>query len=496
MNTRRVVAVNIADGSGNDLFSGRISVADGWITRIEQGIFAPEEGDLFCSADQILAPGFIDAHGHSDLSVFAMPDALGKTAQGIAFEISGNCGLSPFPLTEHNRVHLQELYKQYGIELDWNTFGEYKARLQALDPALELIPQVGHNTLRAAVAGYEKKELSAAEKRAMADLLERELAAGAAGLSFGLLYTPGIYANMDEIVDLMRIVARHNKVCSVHLRSESSQLCEALQEMLAAARAAGLKKLHLSHLKTAGKNNFHKIESIFKALDSKDLRVTGDVYCYNASMTQLSVILPAPYDEYDDVKNMRLLQDEACFGEVLQKVRSERSADYWQQVQLISAAAPFDRFNNMFLSKAAELLQITPEELFLQIVRHDAVGARAAFHTLSQENMERLAAHGSVVPGSDESARSLTTQFGSSHPRGFGNHARYFALRQKQNAPMAKIIHEMSGAIAEIFDLPDIGSISKDKRAVFTIIEPEKAADRSSFAAPHCCAAGFKVLKF
>lgn len=496
MNIHRVVAANIADGTGKALYSGRITIADGYILQIEKGDFLPGKGDIFVDDSKILAPAFIDAHAHSDLSLLAMPEASGKTCQGIAYEISGNCGLSPFPLTELNREHLQKLYQCYCIKLDWNTFAEYQARLRSANAELELFAQVGHNTLRAAVAGYEKKELSATEKALMLELLDRELSAGAVGLSFGLLYTPGIFADFPEITDLMRVVAKHNKICTVHLRSESTFLEESLQEMLSAARASGLKKLHISHLKTAGVSNFHKVNSIINALNSKDLRVTGDIYCYDASMTQLSVILPEPYDGYDDVKIMELLQDKDRFAEVLKKVRLQRQQEYWQNVRLISAAEPFTKYCNRLFCEAAEAAGIPPEKLFLQIVRNDAVNARAAFHTLSQKNMELLASHDSVVPGSDESARNLTTQFGISHPRGFGNHARYFLLRRQQGADIAQTVHEMSGRIAEIFDLKNIGTIQNGSRAVFTVIDPEHVADRSTFAHAHCCAEGFEILRF
>ncbi|MBE6381157.1 MAG: hypothetical protein E7047_09550 [Lentisphaerae bacterium] len=496
MNSARIVARRIADGVKNHCYAGRISVADHRITLIEPGDFAPEPGDIAVSADKILAPGFIDAHGHSDLSLLAMPEAEGKTRQGIVYEIAGNCGLSPFPLTELNRAHLQELYKQYQTALTWNSFAEYQQQLSRCAPALKLFSLVGHNTLRAAAAGYEKQALSASEISTMCDLLDRELMAGAIGLSLGLLYTPGCFADKAEIVALMQVLARHNKICTVHLKSESTRLEEALRDTLSAAQSAGLQKLHLSHLKTAGEANFHKINAIIEALESTDLQVTGDVYCYTASMTQLSVILPAPFDNYDDVKNMQLLQNHDIFRELLTQVRKERSSDYWQKVQLISSAPPFDKFCGRFFSKIARQQQIEPEELFLQLLRNDATGTTAAFHTLSEANMLRLIAHPSVVPGSDESARNICSgPFGQSHPRGFGNHARYFKLRQSQGADPAQIIREMSAQTAEIFDLPDVGAIKPTYEAVFNILDPEQYCDHASYEMPHIPTAGVETLK-
>lgn len=494
---QRLIARHIADGVHPGIFSGRITLENGIITAVERGDFAVEKSfDRFFDEDKLLAPAFIDAHGHSDISLFAMKEAQGKTAQGIAFEISGNCGLSPFPLSEHNREHLQELYRNYNIRFDWHDYKSYMNKLKELKPQLELFPQIGHNTLRACVAGYEKKHLSAEELSRMCQILDRELTAGAVGLSAGLLYVPGCFADMDELVKLLQTVARHNKVFSIHLKSESNELENALSETLAAARRAGLKKLHLSHLKTSGEGNFHKINDILAALAAPDLQVTGDVYCYTAAMTQLSVILPAPFDEYNDVSLMQILRRADICTELHKKMLAGRPADYWSKVRIVSASGIYSKFNGMLLSDAAKICQTDPVELCLKMLALDAPGTTAAFHTLSQKNMESLAAHPSVVPGSDESSRNLTKEFGSSHPRGFGNHAEFFALRQKQGAELGTIISEMSYKTASIFNLPDIGSIMPGKRAVFTVIEPEKYQSRATFAEPHSLAEGAEILRF
>ena len=497
MSSYRLIARRIADGINPEIFSGRITIENGFIKTLEQGDFAVEAAsDRFFDENKLISPAFIDAHGHSDISLMAMKEAQGKTAQGIAFEISGNCGLSPFPLSKYNCGHLQELYRNYNIRLDWHDYASYMEKLQKIAPQLELFPQVGHNTLRSCVAGYEKKHLQPSELAEMCQILDRELAAGAVGLSAGLLYVPGCFADMDELVRLLQVVARHNKVFTIHLRSEGNELENALSETLTAARRAGLKKLHLSHLKTSGAKNFHKIDFILDALAAPDLQVSGDIYCYDASMTQLSVILPAPFDEYDDVSLMQKLRQADIFADIRRKMLAERPADYWEKVRIVSAPEAYRQFNGMLLTDAAEKCQIEPVELCLQMLANDAPGTTAAFHTLSRDNMELLAAHSSVVPGSDESSRNLSQAFGSSHPRGFGNHAEYFALRRKQGADIGSIISEMSYKTAQIFNLPHIGAITSGNRAVFTVIDLENYRSRATFAEPHSLAEGAEILRF
>ena len=496
MTVRRLICRRIADGVHDSLFAGRVTVENHLITQVEKGEFAPENTfDQVLEENFILAPAFIDAHGHSDISLFAMPDATGKCAQGIAAEISGNCGLSPFPLTDRNRAHLQELYRQYQTDLTWSDFNSYMESLLNRRAQLELYPLVGHNTLRAAVAGYERKNLTSDELSVMQQMLDRELQSGALGLSLGLLYVPGCFSSFEEITALLQVVARHNKICTVHLKSEGNDLENALTDTLAAARAAGLRKLHLSHLKTAGSGNFHKLPLLLDALATPDLRVTGDCYCYDASMTQLSVILPQPFDQYDDVTLCDRLHDEKCFAAALNKLRAERTGDYFSRVRIISAAGQFRDCRGKLLSDCAVQYNVPAAELCLQIIRAGAAEATAAFHTLSRTNMEIIAAHPATVPGSDESTRDLSGKFGSSHPRGFGNHAEYFNLRRQQGIEIGAIIREMSAQVADIFGLTHIGRIAVNCRAVLVKLDPDQYCACNSFVNPHIPAAGAQIIR-
>ena len=157
-----------------------------------------------------LAPGFIDAHSHSDAiidahshsdaTVLAAPEACGKISQGVTTEITGNCGLSAFPvLTDTVREHLNSLYAACGVRVSWNDLNGYAAELERRGPAVNIASLCGHNTLRANIAGYEAKALSEAERGRMAELLEETLRQGAAGFSTGLLYTPGRFADTEEM---------------------------------------------------------------------------------------------------------------------------------------------------------------------------------------------------------------------------------------------------------------------------------------------------------
>ena len=172
---------------------------DGRIAALEKDFSACAAEKQIDGCGMILAPGFIDAHGHSDISALAAPECFSKISQGVTAEVCGNCGLSVFPLTQANREHLNEIYANYGMEMAWSDYPEYAEYCADRIDNLSLIPLCGHNTLRAAVRGYEKGEASAAEIGQMIRLLEQIFKQGACGLSFGLLYTPGCFADEEEI---------------------------------------------------------------------------------------------------------------------------------------------------------------------------------------------------------------------------------------------------------------------------------------------------------
>ena len=457
-------------------------------------------GDLPPPADAVriagegltLAPGFIDAHGHSDLSLAASPGGFGKIAQGITCEVSGNCGLSPFPLTDRNRPHLADLYRAYGVPLTWNDLAGYQAMLAARGAVLPLLPLCGHNTLRAAVAGYEKTRLLPEERRQMARLLEEALEAGARGLSFGLLYVPGCFAPPEEWRELMKIVARHDRIAAFHLRSEGDELLEALRETIDAARAAGLARLHISHLKTAGPANWHKLDAVLEeiaAARASGLRVTCDRYPYCASATQFSVIAPGRFREMDDSRLAAELQSPAAFDELAAALAA--SGRDWNTVILASTAAPEWRSScgRTVAEIAAEHHQ-QPALTAAQILRADPLSATGAFRGMSPENLRRILALPYCCCGTDESARPQDESIGRSHPRGFGSMPRFFRSLLEIGLSEGEAVRRMTSLPAEIFRLDDRGTLAPGLRADLVLFDPAAFDSPATFTAPHLPATG------
>jgi len=486
----------LADGTGSGLKRSAVLTGNGRIVAVESDISASAADLVIDGRKLILAPGFIDAHSHSDLSVLARPEGWSKISQGITSEIVGNCGLSAFPLTADNREHLQTLYRQYGITLDWTDFAGYQARLREA-AKLKIHSLAGHNTLRAAVAGYEQKDLSAKELADMETLLDRELAAGALGLSLGLLYVPGKFADLDEVTRLMQAVARQDKIVAVHLRSEGDMLTESVREMIGCAQAAKLGKLHISHFKTAGKANFYQLDIVLDLIAEarqSGLEITCDRYPYIESMTQLSVILPGKYDNMSDVKIQQELQNPETRLAVAAMLNKERARDYWQNVILSSAPGQYQKYCGQTIGDIAKTLALDPALLTVEMLSQNAPGAMAAFRGMSPKNMDTILKLDFCMCGSDENARPADESIGRSHPRGFGAFPKFVRHLLDQNREISKVVQKVTQLPAKTFGLAQQGEVKPGFPADLTLFDPDLINSRADFANPHTPADGIRLV--
>ena len=205
-----ITNARIIDGSNSKIsFTGEVVVSG------EKILYAGEKGSgdhyknlpVFDAEGLTLAPGFIDTHTHSDMSLFAAPEAESCITQGVTTQITGNCGLSPFPvLTEEVRSHLERLYGKYGQKITWKDFSGYATELEKRIPGTNVLSLCGHNTLKANVCSYRGKECTREESEKMCELLSETFLQGAAGLSTGLLYVPGNSSGTEELLMLMKVL--------------------------------------------------------------------------------------------------------------------------------------------------------------------------------------------------------------------------------------------------------------------------------------------------
>ena len=473
----------LADGSGSPLAKSEILIENGIIKAVEARDIGAGAGKKISCRNAIAAPGFIDVHGHSDISSMADKNSLfARSSQGVTCEIAGNCGLSAFPVTESNREHLEKLYQKYHVPFEWSDCAGL--RCSAKNSVCDLEYLVGHNTLRASVCGYEKCELAPEQIAQMCSKLEEMFRQGALGLSLGLLYVPGKFAQPDELQSLFKTVAKHDKIVTCHLRSEGKKLLESLEEMILLALQVNLKRLHISHFKTAGKDNFSKLDSAFELMEyarSRGVAVTFDRYPYTRSMTQLSLVLPDEWSDIDDVTITKKLQDNETCRKVTAELAELRDDNYWKSVILVnSTLGKYRRFHGCTLDKLGDV----PAECVVEILRHNSPGATAAFSGMSKENMMKIISSDFCMAGSDGTALPPDGSLGIDHPRSYGAVARFIRLLLDNGTAIEKAVRKCTGFAADTFQLNGRGYIRKDAPADIVIFDPDSIDGKSTFSDP------------
>ncbi|MBI3017648.1 MAG: amidohydrolase family protein, partial [Deltaproteobacteria bacterium] len=243
----------------------------------------------------ILCPGFIDIHSHSDYFLLINPTADSKITQGVTTEIGGNCGYAAAPIWGEAKERREEEYqKYYKLKLGWSKLKDYFQRLEKERIALNYGQLIGHNTLRQSAMGSLNRPATPQEIAKMIEGLKEGMKEGAVGLSTGLIYPPACYSNREEVLALGKACKDAGGIFTFHMRSESDKVIEAVQEVLETAKKTGV-VVQISHIKTSGQRNWHKITEIFNLIEraqKEGIDVECDRYPYIASQTGLMQVLP------------------------------------------------------------------------------------------------------------------------------------------------------------------------------------------------------------
>jgi len=484
------------DGTGAGPFEADIGISGDRIAFIDKKAPGSRRRSKISAEKTIEAnnmtvtPGFIDTHAHSDFTLLADPCAEGKVCQGITTEINGNCGLSAAPLFGDALKQREDDLREYGIKERWASFREYFALLEKRTMALNFMTLAGHGNLRACTAGYQDRKLTATEKKEMAVLLRQAIRQGAAGLSTGLIYPPGIYSDTAELIELARCCKKHTY--TTHMRSEGDRLLESMAEAIQIGRESGI-NVHISHIKTSGEKNWHKIEGAIALIEKavkEGIRITCDRYPYTASSTDLDTVLPKWVYEGGAEEELRKLKSR----EIREKIQRELNDAYpekelWESISLSSVPSRKNKWmEGKSIAHIASRRSSDPVDLLLDILIEERLRIGAIFSSMSEKNLQRFLSLPSCMIGTDSSARSSggPTHKGKPHPRGFGSFPRFLGayVRNRGLINMSEAVHKITMLPAVTFGIHKRGVLKKGAYADIIVFDHVTINDRATFAEP------------
>lgn len=483
----------VYDGSGTPPVEADVAVAGDRIVEVGRRVAAAsaEEVDLRGLA---LAPGFVDIHSHTSLVLLVEPRAESKIRQGVTTEVVGQDGGSVGPWTEEAYERTRERYRErYGVEIDFRDLAGFFARLERGGSAVNLASMVGTGTIRGAVVGLEDRPATEAELARMVEHVRAALRAGACGLSSGLEYTPGAFADAAELAALARPLRGRGLPYASHMRNEDDRVLGAVEEALYVGRMAGV-PVQVSHLKAQGRRNWWKAEPILELLESAradGIDVTYDRYPYVAYSTGLSSLFPVWARDGGTRAFLGRLRDPAAHPRIETAVRAKvRLLGDWDAVQITSTDS--DRFawaRGRRLGRLAGERGEEPYALLVRLMLEDEAGPGMVGFGMSEENTTRFLAHPLGMVCSDAGARAPYGPLseGTPHPRSYGTFPRVLGhyCRDEKAFPLETAIHKMTAMPARKIGLADRGRIAPGMAADLVAFDPDRVADRATFREPH-----------
>ncbi len=478
----------VTDGTGAPGREADVSVSGGRVVAI-----APRSGRparrVIDARGQVVAPGFIDIHTHSDFTLPLNPRAESKMRQGVTLEVVGNCGFSVAPALPGRAAMLREYLAS---SAPWLPFGEtsFADYVAAFPPtALNVILQVGHNTLRLMTAGMDNRAVTADELATMERLLAEALAAGAWGMSSGLFTAPGAYADAAEIHALARVLRRHGASYSSHIRDEANHVADAVREAIAVAEATGV-HVQIAHLKLSGTDNWggaSRLLDEIAAARRRGLAVDCDAYPYDTASNPLRNLFPRWVMD----GGIPAMLERLGRPEVRARLRADIARDGLNN---------FGRIPSWDVVRVAVAPNLRDEagQTLGAIARRRGVDPFDAVCDFVVADRGEITRAPWVLVGSDGNALATAgvTGQGKPHPRYYGTHARLLGacVRELGLLTLEAAIHKTTVGAAAALGLRDRGVLREGAWADVTVFDPARIAERATYDDPHQYAVGVSTV--
>lgn len=482
---------SIIDGTGTEPVRANLGVHRGTIAEISP---TDLRGDQVIDATGlVVTPGFIDMHSHADFRIPGHPEATTQLPQGVTSLVGGNCGFSPFPVGDPERIRNSSSFLGSGLDWDWTDAAGYADVVDAANPAINMVAQVGHNALREAVMGGEQRLAEDEDLEAMADLLTTAAQQGVHGFSTGLIYAPGTYSDERELQHLVTAAGRNGLLYSTHIRNEGSRLTDAVSEAIRLATGGGT-RLQVSHLKAAGERNHGGTAAALDLIDEAaeaGLDVAADVYPYTASSTSLTTRLPSWALDGGTRSMLARLDDADQRERILTEMREGQATAATGVIIAGLRPGPYADRAGQSLAQIAEAEGVDDAEATLRILAAHDGAASVVLHSMSAEDVARVLSHPRVAVASDGAVLEPEGE-GRPHPRSFGTFPRVIAryVREQALLTLPEAIRKMTSLPASRLGWLDRGVLRPGAVADVAVFDSETFTDNATFHEPWQLATG------
>lgn len=490
----------VIDGTGSPWRKADVAISGDSIAKI--GKVPESEAEQIIDAKGLtVSPGWIDIHLHADHTVLGNPACLSYAHQGITTVTMGNCGLSMYPLTPEHKDDLIEYMVPFtsGLSIDWNwsTMDDFLSKIGPT--SLNMVPFIGHGSIRISTMGFEDRPPSEAEFAQMKRLLVDAMESGAHGMSTGLGYPPGLYTGEKELVDLMNVVKEYDGIYSTHMRSGVSNLGDTIR--LGEITGVPIQVSHLgsscgSQRSLDGIHESTTLKKIDKAR-SNGVDITADIYPYTAGSSLLSQVIPS-WLHVGGVQTMLKRLENPKIRERLEEEYKATGKDFDKIMVSFVKNESNKLIEGLSLLKIAEKRSQSVVDTVCELLIDERAEAMNVTFWGNEEDVTTMVQHPAVMPCSDGWMHAPFGPLGTGkpHPRCYGAFPRYLRRYVKEEKVLAleEAIRRMTSMPASRLGLQDRGILLEGIKADITVFDPETLSDKSTFDNPHVYPEGIDTV--
>jgi N-acyl-D-amino-acid deacylase len=498
---------HIIDGTGSPWYSGEIGIRDGRIAGIGNLSATPRKRTIDAKG-KVVAPGFVDMLGQSELTIFVDPRLPSKIYQGITTEITGEGG-SAAPLNDAIIEADRPAYEHYKINADWRTFRQYFSRLEKQGMGINLASFVGATQVRRMVLGDADVQPTPQQLETMKALVREAMRDGAVGVSTALMYAPAPYAKTEEIIALVSQASPFGGIYATHMRNESDSALEAIDEAVRIGREAGT-PVEIWHFKVAGKANFGRMPELIARVNkarSEGIDVEADTYAYTAWFNSMSAFVPAWAHDGGDAKLIERLKDPATRARIRKDMQTP-SKDWdneWDEITgpqdvIIGVVQnpALKKFQGKRLSEVAQVWNKDPMDALFDLLIEDKALTGCAVFGMSEPDVVLALQQPWVSVDNDYSGTSPEGILGEEHPhpRAYGTFPRILRkyVREEKKLTLEDAIRKFSSLPAQRMRLTDRGVLKQGMWADVVVFDPETVRDLATYDDPNRLSEGMEYV--